>query len=90
MKLDHYVWKDEEYVDLEVYFAVRQREWRMCMFKYKYNSKGVTGMTRPTYQYAPTRTDSFEEVPRIPKRVQAYFDSVMDKAKAILILEQFK
>lgn len=89
-KIDYYVWKDDDYVDLEVYFSVRQREWRMKMFKYKDELKGTQGIARPSYEYAPTPKDDFEEVTRLPKRVKDYFDSVMDKAKAILILEQFQ
>lgn len=82
MKLDYDLTSDDEYTDIDVYYFVGAREWRMRMYR---DSKTME-IVDPTYEYAPTKYDSFEEVSRIPKRVQDYFDSVVEKAKVILIL----
>lgn len=82
MKLDYHLWGDADYTDIDVFYSVGAREWRMRM----YRDKDTLKIVAPTYEYAPTRYDSFEEVSRLPKRVQAYFDSVVEKAKVILIL----
>jgi len=58
------------------------REWKMSM----YRCKETLAITKPLYEYASTKYDSFEEVPRIPERVQRYFDDVTDQAKTLLIL----
>lgn len=81
----YYIWRGNDgYLDIDVYFAVRNREWRMRMWR----DIDTAVIAAPTYEYASTPHDSFEEVPRIPKRVQAYFDSVVEKAKVLLILEE--
>ena len=86
-KLDYHLWHgDDGYTDIDVYYSVGEREWRMRM----YRDSETLSIAAPTYEYAPTRHDSFEEVSRLPKRVQAYCDSVVEKAKVILILENDK
>ncbi len=83
MKLDYHLWHGGDgYTDIDVFYSVGEREWRMRMFR---NSKTLA-IAKPDYEYAPTRHDEFRQVSRLPKRVQAYFDSVIEKAKVILIL----
>ena len=82
-KIDYHLWHGGDgYTDIDVYYSVGEREWRMRM----YRDSETLQIVAPTYEYAPTKHDSFERVKRIPKRVQAYFDSVVEKAKVILIL----
>ena len=81
-KIDYDLWQDNDYVDISVFCMVGGREWKMSM----YRCKETLAITNPLYEYASTKYDSFEEVPRIPKRVQAYFDAAMPQAKTLLIL----
>lgn len=82
MKLDYDLTHSDDYVDLWVYYAVRQREWQMQI----YRDRETLVISRPTYLYSPNRYESFEDVPRVPKRVQDYFDAAMPKARTLLIL----
>ena len=81
-KIDYDLWQSDDYVDISVFCMVGHREWKMSM----YRCKETFVITKPLYEYASTKYDSFDDVPRLPKRVQAYFDSVMPKVKTLLIL----
>ena len=83
MKIDYDMSADDEYVDIWVYHSVRNRAWEMHLCR----DKATLTISEPMYQYSPNDQSSFEEVKHVPKRVQAYFDSVINKAKTLLILE---
>ena len=82
MKLEYDMSQDAEYVDIWVQFSVRKRDWEMHMYRHKH----TLYISKPLYQYSPNTTEPFEEVPRLPKRVQAYFDAALPKARVLLIL----
>lgn len=82
MKLDYDMSADDEYLDIWVYYSVGKREWEMSL----YRDKKTLAISTPQYTYSPNAQASFEEVKRLPKRVQRYFDSVMNKVKTLLIL----
>lgn len=82
MKLDYDMSADDEYVDIWVHCSVGKREWEMHL----YRDKATLAISKPMYQYSPNVQTSFEEVPRLPKRVQRYFDAALPQAKTLLIL----
>lgn len=82
MKLDYDMSDTDEYTDIWVHCSVGNREWEMHLFR----DKGTLVISAPMYQYSPSVRMSFEEVTRLPKRVQRYFDAAMPKAKTLLIL----
>lgn len=82
MKLDYDISEADDYVDIYVYYVVGDRSWQMNL----YRDKETLAISTPAYQYSPNHHESFDEVPRLPKRVQAYFDAEMPKIKTILIL----
>ena len=82
MKIDYELTYDGDYVDVTVYYKVGHREWYMNL----YRDRQTLCISKPTYMYAPNIQEPFDDVPRLPKRVQAHFDRAMPKAKTILIL----
>lgn len=82
MKLDYELTRDDDYVDITVYYRVGQREWYMNL----YRDKETLRISHPAYMYSPNVQEPFDDVPRIPKRVQAHFNAAMPKVKTILIL----
>jgi hypothetical protein len=86
MKFEYDMSQDAEYVDIWVQFSVRKRDWEMHLYRHR----GTLFISKPMYQYSPSVNEPFEEVERLPKRVQAYFDNALPKAKTLLILESDK
>lgn len=82
MKLDYDMQQTDDYVDIYVYYVVGDRSWELHL----YRDMETLYISNPVYQYSPNSRTSFEEVTRLPKRVQRYFDDVTDQAKTLLIL----
>lgn len=82
MKLDYDMSSDDEYTDIWVQYAAGDREWEMHL----YRDRATLVISKPMYQYSPNRSEPFEEVTRLPKRVQRYFDDALPQAKTLLIL----
>ena len=82
MKLDYDLQPADDYVDIYVYFVRGDRSWQMHM----YRDRESLYISNPAYMYSPNHHESFDDVPRLPKRVQAYFDSIMEKVRVLLIL----
>jgi hypothetical protein len=82
VKLDYDMQQADDYVDIYVYYVVGERSWQMHL----YRDLETLGISTPAYMYSPNHHESFDDIPRLPKRVQAYFDSVMPKVKTLLIL----
>ena len=82
MKFEYDMSETDDYVDIWVPFSVRKRDWEMHM----YRNLETMAISEPRYSYSPNNAEPFDEVERIPKRVQRYFDAAMPKAKTLLIL----
>jgi hypothetical protein len=82
MKLYYDMSEADDYVDIWVHCSVGKREWEMHL----YRDKETLAISAPMYQYSPNVQTTFEEVTRLPKRVQRYFDAALPQAKTLLIL----
>lgn len=82
MKIDYDLRQEDDYVDIYVYYVLGDRSWQMHL----YRDRETLCISNPAYMYSPNHHESFYDVPRLPKRVQAYFDSIMTKVKTLLIL----
>lgn len=82
MKFKYEMSQDDDGTDIWVQYVSGEREWEMHL----YRDKATLAISKPMYQYSPNVQTSFEEVPRLPKRVQRYFDDALPQAKTLLIL----
>lgn len=82
MKFKYEMSQDDDGTDIWVQYVRGEREWEMHMWR----DRETLAISAPMYQYSPGPATIFEEVKRIPKRVQRYFDAALPQAKTLLIL----